>query len=259
MNLNNLSGLVTGSSQGIGYGCAIEMARAGANVAINYLNNPAGAEKVVEEIKQLGRKAIAIQGDVSDRQTMENMIEQVTKEFGSFDLFVANAVFSDRQPMLTADLDQFKRTIDVNMWGTFYGLRAAASKMVELGTAGSIVIVSSPHAVIPIPNAMAYNMAKAAIDQMARTAALELSEHGIRVNIMHPGWIDTPGERKFFSEEQLAAGAKKIPLRRLGTPLEVGKAVAYMLSPDAAYMTGSTFLIDGGITLPYWAYERTDE
>jgi glucose 1-dehydrogenase len=107
--------------------------------------------------------------------------------------------------------------------------------------------------VIPIPTAMAYNMAKAAIDHMARTAAIELASHRVRVNILHPGWIDTPGERKFFSDEQLAQGAAGLPWKRLGTPEEIAKAIGYMLSDDADYMAGSTFLIDGGVSLPWWS------
>ncbi len=139
------------------------------------------------------------------------------------------------------------------MWGAFHGVRASAQQMVKQGKGGSIVVVSSPHAVIAIPTAMAYNMAKAAIDHMARTAAIELVDHRIRVNIVHPGWIDTPGERKFFTEEQLAAGGKNLPWKRLGRPEEIGKAVAYVLSDDAEYMTGATLSIDGGVSLPWWS------
>jgi glucose 1-dehydrogenase len=159
--------------------------------------------------------------------------------------------------MLEADLDGFRRTIDVGMWGAFYGLRAAAIQMVKQGNGGSIVVISSPHAVIPIPTAMAYNMAKAAIDHMSRTAAIELAPHRIRVNIVHPGWIDTPGERKFFTEEQLAAGGAKLPWKRLGRPDEIGKSVAFILSDDADYMTGSTVTVDGGVSLPWWS-SRSD-
>ncbi len=100
---------------------------------------------------------------------------------------------------------------------------------------------------------MAYNMSKAAIDHMARTAAIELVDHKIRVNIMHPGWIDTPGERKFFSEEQMETGGQNLPWGRLGRPEEIGNAVAWMLSDEADYMTGSTMTLDGGVGLPWWS------
>lgn len=259
MRLAGKSGLVTGASQGIGRGCALEMAREGADVAINYRSNTQEAQAVAEEIRAMGRKAIVLEGDVSDRIRVEEMIAETAAAFGRLDLFVSNAVYSDREEMLKADLDGFRKTIDVAMWGAFYGLRAASLKMVEQGGGGSIVIVSSPHAFIPFAGAMAYNMAKAALDQMARTAALELAPSGIRVNIMHPGWIDTPGERKFFSDEELKKAGEGLPLKRLGRPADIGRGVAFMLSEDAAYMTGSTLLIDGGICLPYWAGVRGDQ
>lgn len=253
MQFDGQSGLVTGGSRGIGRGCALELAKAGANVAINYHSNAAAADEVVAEIKQMGRDAIAIQADVSDQASVERMVTQAAEAFGSLDFFVSNAAQSEREMMIEADMEGFRRTVDVTMWGAFYGLRASAQQMVKQGTGGAITIVSSPHAVIAFPKAMAYNMSKAAIDQMARTAAIELIDDKIRVNIVHPGWIDTPGERKFYTEEQLAIGASHLPMKRLGTPEEVGKAVLYTLSPDAAYMTGSTLLIDGGISLPWWS------
>ena len=253
MQFEGNNAIVTGGSRGIGRSCALELAQAGANVAINYHSNAAAADEVVSEIKKMGRNAIAIQADVSEQDSVEQMIAQTVEEFGSLEFFVSNAAQSERQPMIEADMEGFRRTVDVTMWGAFYGLRASARQMVKQGTGGAITIVSSPHAVIAFPNAMAYNMSKAAIDQMARTAAIELIDDNIRVNIVHPGWIDTPGERKFYTEEQLAKGASHMPLKRLGTSEEIGKAVLYTLSPAAAYMTGSTLLIDGGISLPWWS------
>jgi glucose 1-dehydrogenase len=257
MNLKGRNVLVTGASRGIGRGCAEELGRMGANVAINYYSHQGEAEEVADIVRRSGSRAITLQGDVSNQERVEEMVAQTATEFGSLDLFVSNAVYSDRQLMIEADLDGFRRTIDVGMWGAFYGLRAASLQMVKQGRGGSIVIISSPHAVIPVPTAMAYNMAKAAIDHMSRTAAIELATHRIRVNIVHPGWIDTPGERKFFTEDQLAAGAKKLPWKRLGQPNEIGKAVAYLLSDDADYVTGSTLTIDGGVSLPWWS-DRSD-
>ena len=253
MRFEGRNALVTGSSRGIGRACAVELAREGANVAVNYHSQKEAAEEVADEIRRMGRKVLLLQGDVSEQIEVEQMVAKTTAEFGRLDMFVSNAVYSDRQLMIEAEMEGFQRTINVSMWGAFYGLRASAQQMVKQGKGGSIVIVSSPHAVIPFPTAMAYNMAKAAIDQMARTAAIELARHRIRVNIVHPGWIDTPGERKFFTEEQIAEGAKQLPWGRLGRPEEIGKAVAYVLSDDAEYMTGSTLLIDGGVSLPWWS------
>lgn len=203
--------LVTGGSKGIGRGCALELAKAGANVAINYQSSIADAESLVSEIEGLGRKALAIQGDVANQQSVEQMVAKTAEAFGSLDAFVSNAAYSDRDFLVEADMEGFRRTVDVTMWGALYGLRAAAQQMIRQGTGGAITIVSSPHAVIPFPGAMAYNMSKAAIDHMSKTAAIELAENRIRVNVVHPGWIDTPGERKFFTEEQLEEGGKRFP------------------------------------------------
>ena len=259
MKLEGKNALVTGSSRGIGKGCALEMAKAGANVAINYYSHPDEAEQVAAEIRSLGRKSLVLQGDVSEQATVESMISRSAEEFGSLNLFVSNAVYSDPELMVDADLEGFRRTIDVCMWGAFYGVRAAARQMIKQGTAGAIAVISSPHAVIAVPTSMAYNMAKAAIDHMSRTAAIELAPHNIRVNIVHPGWIDTPGERKFFSEQQIAAGAKKLPFERLGRPEEIAKGVAYILSHEADYMTGSTLTIDGAVSLPWWSNRADGE
>ena len=245
--------LVTGSSRGIGRGCAVEAARGGADVAINYRSSPGEADEVVAEIESLGRRAVALQADVSDRGAVDGLVAAAAEHFGQLDAVVSNAAYSDREALLDADLDGFRKTIDVSMWGAFYTLRAAAKHWADHGRPGVAVLMSSPHAVIPIPTAMAYNMAKAAVDHMARTAAIELADKNIRVNVIHPGWIDTPGERKFFTEEQLDEGAKSLPLKRLGTPEEVGRLCRYMLSGDARYMTGSTVLLDGGVSLPWWS------
>jgi glucose 1-dehydrogenase len=249
--------LVTGSSKGIGRAVAIELARGGANVTVNCSASRQDAEEVAAQIEKLGRKALIVACDVSDQAAVESMVAKTVEAFGSLDLFVSNAAYSDRQLMLEADMKGFRRTVDVSMWGAFYGLRASAQQMVKQGKGGAITIVSSPHALIPFPTAMAYNMAKAAIDQMSRTAAIELVKHGIRVNVFHPGWIDTPGERKFFSEEQLREGAKALPLGRLGSSEEMAHGICFSLSQEAAYMTGSTMTMDGGVQLPWWS-KRTE-
>ena len=181
------------------------------------------------------------------------MVEKTVAQFGRLDIAVTNAVYSDRDVFHQADLDGFHRTMQVTMWGAFYTLRAATRQMIEQGQGGSIVVISSPHAFIPVPRSMAYNMSKAAIDQMARTAAIELVEQRIRVNIIHPGWIDTPGERKFATEEQIQRGGEKLPWNRLGRPEEIGRGVVFLCDPASDYITGSSLGIDGGATLPWWA------
>lgn len=259
MRFAGRNALVTGSSRGIGRAVALALAKEGANVAINYRSHPEEAEAVAGMIRDLGRKAVVCQADVSNQAAVEAMFEKAVAELGSLDHFVSNAAYSDRQLMLEANLDGFRKTIDVSMWGAFYGLRSAALQMAQQGRGGSIVIVSSPHGAIPIPTAMAYNMAKAAIDHMARTAAIELIGKKIRVNTVYPGWIDTPGERKFFTEEQMQVGGSKLPWGRLGTPDEIAKGILFCLSDDADYMTGSILTMDGGVSLPWWSNRADGE
>ncbi len=253
MTFRGKTALITGASRGIGRACALELGRAGIKVGINYRTHPEEAAQVAEAVQQAGGQAILLQADVAEQAQVEDMVARVVSEWGRLDYYVSNAAYSDRQLMAEAEMQEFRRTVDVSMWGAFFGVRTAARQMIQQGDGGAITVVSSPHAVLAIPTAMAYNMSKAAIDHMSRTAALELAPHQIRVNIVHPGWIDTPGERKFFSEEQIEEGGKKLPLGRLGKPEEVANAIAYTLSDEAVYMTGSTLTIDGGVSLPWWS------
>ncbi len=231
----------------------MQLAQAGADVAINFRSHPEEAEEVAQEIRACGQRALVVQADVAVQSDVEAMVERIVQEWGGIDGLVSNAAYSDRERMVDADMEGFRRTLDVSMWGAFYAVRAVSQALVKQNTGGSIVVVSSPHAVIPFPTAMAYNMAKAAIDHMARTAAIELARHRVRVNIVHPGWIDTPGERKFFTQEQLDSGAENIPWGRLGQPEEIGRLISFMMSDQCDYMTGSTVLMDGGISLPWWS------
>ena len=144
------------------------LAQAGADVAINFHSHPEEAEQVAAEVRRAGRKAILCQGDVSDYSTVEIMVTETVRQFGRLDIAVTNAVFSDREPFFEADLKGFHRTIDVTMFGAFNLLRAAARQLIAQKQGGSLIVISSPHAYIPVPNAMAYNMAKAATDQMVR-------------------------------------------------------------------------------------------
>jgi glucose 1-dehydrogenase len=252
-NLKGLSALVTGASLGIGRSTCLSLARAGANVAVNYRSHRHEAEEVVAACQAEGVKAIAVQADVADLAAVERMVAETVQAFGKLDIAVSNAAYSDRELFYKADIAGFRRTVDVTMWGAFHLLRASSQQMIKQGGGGAICIVSSPHAFIPAPRAMAYNMSKAAIEHMSRTAAIELAEFRIRVNIIQPGWTDTPGERKFASEETLERAGAKIPLGRLGTPEEIGDCIVFLCHPQNEYMTGAALLVDGGISLPWWA------
>jgi glucose 1-dehydrogenase len=244
--------LVTGAGRGIGRASALALAGAGAQVAVNDLD-PETAAATAAAVRQAGVGSLPLPGDVSAPEVVDGLVTATVAEFGRLDIAVPNAYYSERELFWQADLARFRRTIDVTMWGAFYTLRAATRQMIHQGSGGSIVVIGSPHADFAVPLAMAYNMAKAAVDQMARTAALEVAEHRIRVNIIHPGWIDTPGEREHATEEEIQQAARKLPWKRLGRPDEIGRGVVLLCDPASDYMTGSTLSIDGGITLPWWS------
>jgi len=240
--------LVSGAARGIGAAIAKSLAAAGANVAVNDLRDPS---ETVEAIRAMGRKSIALVGDVSDQGLVESMVARCKDELGAVSILVSNAAYSDRELFYQANMDGFRKTIDVCMWGPFYLARAVANQMIDNKVQGNMVFISSPHAYKPIPGATAYNMAKAALDQLARTAAVELSEFRIRVNIIHPGWTDTPGERKFFFEDELQQHGSNLPWGRLAKPEDIAHGVVFLCDPRSDYITGSTLSIDGGIVLPY--------
>lgn len=240
--------IVTGAARGIGAACAKALAAAGAKVVINDILDPA---PLIGEIEAAGGQAFSAIGDVTDRAAVEAIVANTVKTHGRLDILVTNAAYSDRELFYKADLKGFEKTIDVCMWGPFNFLRAAANEMIRLGQGGSVVCISSPHAYLAIPGAMAYNMAKAGLDQMARTAACELSEHRIRVNIVHPGWTDTPGERKFFFEDELRKHGGALPWGRLAKPEEIARGVVFLCDPASDYINGTTISIDGGALLPH--------
>lgn len=246
--------LITGAAGGIGGASALALARGGADVALNDIRPPSS---VATEVGSLGQRALSLPADVSDQSAVENLVRRTVAELGRLDLLVIAHIFSERQPFTTADMAGFRRTVDVSLWGFFYVLRAAANAMIAQGRGGAIVAVGSLHAKIPFPNCMDYNLVKSAQDSMAMTAALELVPHRIRVNIVYPGWVDTPGERKYFSEDDLAAGGRSLPAGRLARPEEVARGVAFLLDPASEYINGTSLAVDGGVSLPYWSRRGT--
>jgi len=251
VKLANKVAIVTGSGRGIGRAAALELARNGADVVVNDLPRSETAEAVVREIQGLGRRALFFPGDVADRQRDQEMIDTAVRELGRVDILVNNAAFSARGAFLDLEPAEVERTWGVILWGAFHASQFAARQMVKQGEGGSIVMISSVHAYRPYALSTAYNAAKAGLNHMARTWAVELAGHRIRVNVIEPGWIDTPGERKFLSDDEIRERGKALLMRRLGTPEEIAKGVLYPVSPeDSSYVTGTCLRIDGGYVLP---------
>jgi glucose 1-dehydrogenase len=207
------------------------------------------ARGVAAEIEGLGRRALAYRADVSKREEVRAMFDEAERALGAVDIVVANAARNVRKPFLELSVEDVRATWDVSLWGVFHCCQEGARRMVARGAGGSLVIVSSVHSFRPYASASAYNGAKAAVNQMAATWALELAPQRIRVNVLEPGWVDTPGERGYFTEEQLAAGGELVPLGRLAQPEEMARAIVFLASEDASYLTGSVLRADGGYSL----------
>ena len=244
-------GLVTGGARGIGEAVAIELAANGADIVVCDIAPPAAASRTIEIIESGGRRALYFQGDVGDRSCMEELFAEADRVFGRLDILVNNAAINVRKPLVDLEIEDVDKVWSVIMWGAFHCSQLAARRMIARREGGNIVTISSVHAVRAFPLSTAYNAAKAAVAHMARTWAAELAPHRIRVNVVEPGWIDTPGERSFYTEDQIRESGQKLPLARLGSPEEIAHAVAYLVSEDAAYVTGSCLRVDGGIVLPH--------
>lgn len=252
--LANQVALITGASSGIGRATAMALAEAGADVVLNYYSLADEAAETARYIEsQFQRRALLYPVDVSDEAAVESMVADAVAKLGRMDVLVSSAVFSEREPFLTANMGGFKKTLDVSLMGAIYTLRSCCRRMVAQGAGGSVVIVSSPHAKIAFPNCMAYNIAKAGLDMMAQTAATELLPNKIRVNCVYPGWTDTPGERKFLDDESIRKAAAGLPLGRLATAEEIARAVLFLADPASGYITGTTLYVDGGLFLPWWS------
>lgn len=251
MDLSGKVAMVTGASRGIGRAIALEMAQAGASVAMNCLCEDDDSRETEEALRAIGRPVLVCYGDVTDYQVLEANVAAVIENFGRLDIAVANAAYSVREPFCGADLNAFHRTVDVTMWGAFHLFRVAANQMIRQTSGGVLLAVSSPHAFIAVPGAMAYNMAKAAVDQMARTAAVELAEHRIRVNILYPGWTDTPGERRFNNEEQMAISSEHLLWKRLARPEEIARAAVFLCDPANDYISGGSLIVDAAQSLAH--------
>ena len=250
MDLRGRVALVTGSNRGIGHGIARELARAGADVVVNYLEHADEAAQVASEIRRLGRRATTVAGDIGTRDDVERIVAQGESELGPIDICVNNAARSIRKPFLELTNADVEAVFGVSLVGTFAVSQVCARRMVQHGKRGVILMIGSVHSFVPFPTSLAYDTAKAGLRQMCHTMAEELLPHRIRVNVIEPGWIDTPGEREFASEEQIKAEGRKLPWGRLGTIEDVGKAAAYLASDDADYVNATTLRVDGGFWLP---------
>jgi len=255
--LTGQTALVTGASSGIGRAAALGLARAGADVVVNYRRKADAAKEIVDEIRSLGRRAEAIQADVSVEAEVKRLFGETGEILGSLDILVSNAGLQRDAPVHEMSLDEWQKVIDVNLTGQFLCCREAIRIFRRQGVrqgisvaAGKIVCISSVHDIIPWAGRVNYAASKGGILMMMKSLAQEVAPERIRVNAVSPGAIRTPINRESWEDEQAHASLMDlIPYKRIGEPDDVAQAVVWLASDAADYVSGSTLYVDGGMTL----------
>lgn len=248
--------LVTGATSGIGQAIAAHFAIEGANVALNYRNDPDKLDetkelidKMCSQVRGCGGKELPVEGDVSEEADIIRMCNEVVNKLGSLDILINNAGIQTASPSHQLETSDFDKVIQVNLRGAYLCAREAIKHFLDRGNGGIIINVSSVHEIIPRPQYVSYSISKGGMENMTKTLALEYAPQGIRVNAIAPGatstpinsWTDDPQKRKEVESH--------IPMGRVGTSEEMAAITAFLASDDAAYITGQTLFVDGGLTL----------
>jgi NAD(P)-dependent dehydrogenase (short-subunit alcohol dehydrogenase family) len=251
--LDGKMALVTGSSKGVGKGIALELARCGCDVAVNYHSDRAGAETTASEIRAMGRQAYVMYADVGAVAEVDRMFDEVLGWSPRLDILVNNAGVQTWKPLLELNEAEWDRVIDTNLKGCFLCTQRAARHMREHG-GGCIVNIGSGCNKIPFPNLVDYTASKGGIEMFTKSAAIELGKYRIRVNCVAPGAIEIE-RTKQEAGGYAGTWAKLTPLGRVGNPLDVARAVAFLASESGGFITGQTIWVDGGLfSHPIWPY-----
>jgi len=238
--------LVTGAQQGIGRAMALEFAAAGADVAINWLDDEAAATLVADGVRGAGRRACLIQGDVGHIETAGALVATTERELGPLDVLVNNAGIFPRVSFLEMEETDWDCVLDVNLKGSFFCAQAAAKAMVKADRQGAIINLTSGAAFRGSPRGVHYCASKGGVLSMTRQMTLELAPYRIRVNAIAPGLTDTAQPRYGMSEEELEAAGHALPLGRVATPAEIAHAAVFLASADAGFITGQCLHVNGG-------------
>jgi glucose 1-dehydrogenase len=250
--LDGIRVLVTGSSKGIGRGIAQRMGHEGADVVINYNSDPGGADEVVAGIRALGRRSVALKGNVGSVDGVRRLIAESAEALGGLDVLVNNAGVERHAAFWEVTEADYDAVVNVNLKGVFFATQAFVQHCRAEGRPGRIVNVSSVHEELAFPNFAAYCASKGGLRMLTRTLAVELGPLGITINNIAPGAIETPINTALLNDPVKLASLKgQIPLGRLGTPEDVSGLAVFLASAEAAYVTGSTYVVDGGLTVFY--------
>lgn len=245
--LDGKTAVVTGASRGIGRAIALELAKEGANVVVNYSGSEAKAKEVVDEILKIGQKAIAVQANVADNYSVQNLMKTALEEFGSIDILVNNAGITRDNLLMRMKEDEWDDVINTNLKGVFLCTKAVTRQMMKQ-RAGRIINIASVVGVMGNAGQANYTAAKAGVIGLTKTTARELAARNILVNAVAPGFIETE-MTEVLPEDVKNAMLSQIPLAKFGQAENIAKAVAFLASDDAEYITGQVLHVDGGIAM----------
>jgi len=252
MRLAGKKALVTGSGSGIGQAIAIEFAKEGADVVVNYRGNPSGADETRAAIEKTGRRAATVQADVGITAEARRLVADSIAALSGLDILVNNAGIEKRAPFLEVTEQDYRSVMEVNMKAPFFLAQAFVQHLRDTQAPGRIINISSVHEELPFPHFTSYCMSKGGLKMMMRNLAIELASCGITVNNIAPGAIETAINRKLLEDPKaLAALNSNIPIGRMGKPSEVAHVAVFLASAEADYITGSTVVVDGGLLWNY--------
>jgi NAD(P)-dependent dehydrogenase (short-subunit alcohol dehydrogenase family) len=254
LELEGRTALVTGASKGVGKGIALELARRGCRVAVNYNSDDAGARAAVRAIEQAGGSAFAVQANVGLSHQVNRMFEETLARFSRLDVLVNNAGVQTWKPLLELTEAEWDRVLDTNLKGCFLCTQQAARAMKDSG-GGSIVNIGSGCNKVAFPNLVDYTASKGGIEQFTKVAAVELGKYKIRVNCVAPGAVEIERTR-LEAGDYAATWSALTPLGRVGQPVDVARVVAFLAGPEADFVSGQTIWVDGALfSKPAWPYE----
>ena len=254
MRLKDKIALITGSSQGIGRGIAERFAAEGADVVINYSGNAERAQEALRAVEAAGRRGLVVQADIGSMDGIRKLFATALETFGHLDILVNNAGVERHAPFWEVTEEDYDKVLNVNLKGVFFGTQEFVKHLLQTKRTGKIVNISSVHEELPFPNFTAYCASKGGVKMLTRNLSIELGPLGITINNIAPGAIETPINTKLLNDPvKLNALLGQIPLKRLGQPGDVASVAVFLASDEAAYVTGSTYYVDGGLT---WNYEE---
>ncbi len=248
----NKVALITGSSQGIGAACALRLASEGADIILNGRKLDERGEGIISQINAMGQKATFLAADVSDCQNVIKLVNDASEVYGQLDILVNNAGVEKNHNFWEVTEEEYDFVMDTNMKGVFFGIQAYVKYCMKEKRPGVVVNMSSVHEEIIFPHFAPYCASKGALKMLTRNLATELAPFNIRINNVAPGAISTPINKSLLeNKEQLENVLKNIPMKKLGKPEDVAAVVSFLASADTAYVTGSTYFVDGGLTYHY--------